>query len=105
MSVKQEKNKRKITKDGRSWKFRCYYTDIYGNRKQYESRLFFTRNEAIDAEAEFLTKVKTNDNIKEGLNITFEEVYNQWINYKIRQLKSTTSYRLKKNLNKNILEF
>ena len=34
MPVYQEKNKNKLTKDGRSWYYRCYYTDIYGIRKQ-----------------------------------------------------------------------
>ncbi len=32
MPAYQEKNKDKWTKDGRSWYFRCYYTDMYGGK-------------------------------------------------------------------------
>ena len=41
MPVYREKNKKKWTKDGRSYYFKCYYLDIYGKRKQYVSKLLF----------------------------------------------------------------
>ncbi len=60
----QEKSKKKWTKDGHSWYYRCYYTDMYGNRKQKESEKFFTKKEAKDAEMEFLRKIASTDEIK-----------------------------------------
>ena len=39
MAILQEKNKDKWTKDVRCWYFKNYYEDIYGNRKQYKSKL------------------------------------------------------------------
>ena len=97
------KGKDEWTKDGRSYYFRCYYTDIYGNRKQKESKLYKTRPEAKDAEAEFLIKIKSNDEIDK--NIDFKTVYGEWYIYKSRTLKCTTSYKLKKSLDKNILAY
>lgn len=97
------KEKSEWTKDGRSYYFRCYYTDIYGNKKQKESKLYKTRPEAKDAEAEFLIKIKSNDEIDK--NVDFETVYREWYIYKSRTLKCTTAYKLKKSLDKNILAY
>ncbi len=91
------------TNDGRSWIFRTYYTDMYGNRKQKKSEAYLTQKEAKEAEREFLTKVSTSDQVDS--NINFELVYKEWLNLKQMVLKQTTYYRLEKNLNKNILEF
>ena len=103
MPVYREKNKNKWTKDGRSYYFRCYYTDMYGNRKQKESKLYKLSSEAKEAEREFLNKVEKKDEINN--NITFEDVFNEWLLIKKRIIKCTTFYRLKKCLNKQVLSF
>ena len=103
MPVYREKNKKKWTKDGRSYYFRCYYTDMYGNRKQKESKLYKLSSEAKEAEREFLNKVEKKDEINN--NITFEDVFNEWLLIKKRIIKCTTFYRLKKCLNKQVLSF
>ena len=46
MAVYQEKDKKKWTKDGRKWYYRCYYTDIKGNRKQKISKMYETKKQA-----------------------------------------------------------
>lgn len=103
MPYYQEKNKSKWTKDGRSWYFRCYYTDVYGKRKQKDSRLYKTKSEAKNAEIDFLSK----HNIKSenDLNIMFIDVYSEWFALKKRSVKSTTAYSYTKIFDKNILEF
>ena len=53
MAVYNEKNKNKWTKDGRHYYYKCYYTDMYGNRKQKVSKMFLTSNEAKNSEREF----------------------------------------------------
>ena len=93
----------KKTKDGRCWHYRCYYTDIYGNRKQKESKLFATKREAIDAEVSFLKKNQTESVII--TTIKFEDVYNEWLDYKKQLVKSTTFYGIKKLCDKHILKF
>lgn len=56
MAVYNEKNKSKWTKDGRHWYFVCYYKNIYGERKQKVSKMYFTKKEAEEAELVFLSK-------------------------------------------------
>ena len=104
MPVYREKNKKKWTKDGRSYYFKCYYTDIYGNRKQKESKLYKLSSEAKDAEREFLTNNKTKYNNDKEV-IIFSDVWEEWFNFKKKALKSTSAYRIKKSIDKNILLF
>ena len=103
MPVYREKNKNKWTKDGRSYYFRCYYTDMYGNRKQKESKLYKLSSEAKEAEREFLNSVEKKDIT--DTNISFEAVFYEWLSIKERAVKCTTYYRLKQNLTKHILNF
>lgn len=99
----QEKNKNKLPKSGYSWYYRCYYTDMYGNRKQKQSKMYPSKTLAKDAEMEFLRKIKTTDEV--DYNIRFEYAYNDWLSFKKEQVKATTYYRLKTNLDKHILEY
>lgn len=103
MAVYQEKDKSKWTKDGRSWYFRCYYTDMYGKNKQKESKKYLRKKDAEEAERIFLTFVSTNTVV--NYDITFEELYNEWYQYKAKIVKSTTAYDLKVKLGKHILAF
>lgn len=102
MSVRQEK-KSKWTNDGRSWFYDVYYFDIYGKRKEKKSKLFKTQKEAKNAERDFLNSLENND--IDNRTIDFETVFNEWLEYKKKIIKSTTYYRLKKNLSKNILQY
>lgn len=103
MAVIQLKDKSKWTKDGRSWYYDTYYTDIYGNRKEKKSKLYLRRKHAEEAERVFLNTIQKEDVLDS--NISFEAVFNEWLLYKRKVVKSTTYYRLEKNLGKNILEF
>lgn len=103
MAVIQLKDKSKWTKDGRSWYFDTYYTDMCGNRKEKKSKLYLRRKHAEEAERAFLNTIQKEDITNN--NISFEEVFDEWFFYKKRTIKSTTFYGLKKNLSKNILAF
>ena len=87
MTVYQEKNKNKLTKDGRSWYFRCYYTDGYGNRKQKESKKYFMKKEALDAEREFLNSLEVSIPTKK---MTFCDLKKEYLEYKKQTVKITT---------------
>lgn len=103
MAVYQEKDKSKWTKDGRKWYFITYYTDIYGVRKRKKSKMFITKSEAQEAERDFLIETKTTSTT--DYNITFKEVFDEWLLYKKTQVKSTTYYGIKKNTQKHILSY
>ena len=103
MAIYQEKNKNKLPKSGYSWYYRCYYTDMYGNRKQKQSKMYSTKKEAKDAEMEFLSEIRSTDEI--DYNISFENVYNEWLQCKMSQVKITTFYGIKKMLDKHIFDY
>lgn len=103
MPVYQEKNKSKLPKNGYSWYFRVYYTDIYGNRKQKQSKMFPSKTLAKDNEREFLNKINTCNETDN--NINFEIIYNEWLEFKKTQIKITTHYSIKKKSDKHILKW
>lgn len=106
MPFYQDKNKDgNIIKDskGNSWYYRCYYTDLYGNRKQKKSRKFKTKTEAQIAERTFLLGKEKDNEIDR--NVYFSTVYNNWLEYKKNKVKSTTFYCIKKKTDKHILNY
>lgn len=103
MAIYQEKKQNKITKDGRSWYYKTYYTDMYGKRKQKVSKMYKTKKEAKDAERDFLNIVQYED--IPDYDISFESVYNEWLDYKKSQVKSTTFYARKKRANYHIIPY
>ena len=102
MAIYQEKNKNKLPKNGNSWYFRTYYTDIYGNRKQKQSKMYSNKKLAQDAEREFLNTINKHEEAKD--KITFEYVYEEWFKIKAPTLKCTTFYRKKVCLDLHIFE-
>lgn len=96
--VYQEKNKSKWSKDGRKWYYRCYYEDIYGNRKQKQSKLFETKKEAQEEERLFLLKL--NNNIKD---ILFEELTIEYLKDYKKKNKESTYYDTKNRIDKHII--
>lgn len=47
-----------ITKDDRKYYFSCYYTDKYGTRKKYMSKMYKDIRECEKAERSFLEETK-----------------------------------------------
>ncbi len=106
MPVYQKKDKNgKAIKDtkGNSWYYRCYYTDMYGKRKQTKSRLYPTKSIASDEEHDFLRKIKTTD--KTDLNIYFKHVCDEWLDFKKNKIKITTYYGVEKATKKYIYKY
>ena len=103
MAIYQEKNKKKWTKDGRSWYFRVYYTDIYGNRKQKVSKLYMRKPLAREAERNFLNNIENNE--VKNHDMKFAVIYIEWLEYKKQLLKVTSYYRIKKTLDKHVLGY
>lgn len=103
MPVYKEKSKKRWTKDGRTYYFREYYIDQYGVKKQYRSEYYIDREKAEEERAKWLLQLKIDNDA--SLNISFKEVYEEWYVYKSMTLKCTTAYKLKKSLDKNILNY
>lgn len=103
MPVYKEKSKKRWTKDGRAYYFREYYIDQYGVKKQYRSEYYIDREKAEEERAKWLLQLKIDNDT--SLNISFKEVYEEWYVYKSMTLKCTTAYKLKKSLDKNILNY
>jgi len=101
MPVYNENDKKKWTKDKRHWYFRCTYEDINGNKKRYKSKMYLSKQDAEDAESKFMIKTKSHDLITN--NVLFKEVFNEWLFYKKRKVKSSTYYEQKKIAEKHIL--
>ena len=74
----------KPTKDGRSWYFRTYYSDFYGNRKQKESAKFFTKKEALEEERLFLIKISEQPITKNTTIKDLEVSYTEYQKDKVR---------------------
>lgn len=111
MPVYQKKDKNgKILKNtkGNSWYYKCYYTDIYGNRKQRLSKLYKLSKDAKEAERVFLeetSKSINNTTIVSDKNIDFMQIYNEWLLYKKAKVKSTTFYSVVKRCEHHIIPF
>ena len=87
MAIYQEKEKKKITKDGRSWYFRVPYVDISGKRIQHMSGKYFTKKEAQQAEREFLASIKDKS---DNTNMKFKDLYLAFYEYQKDKVKDTT---------------
>ncbi len=103
MPVYQETNKKKIPKNGYSWYFRCYYNDIYGRKKQKQSKMYKSRTIAKDEERKFINNVENGK--LNNKDIDFCDLYNNWWNVKKKELKITNANNLKPSLDKNMFSF
>lgn len=79
------------TKDGRSWYYRCFYDDAFGERKQKKSMKYSLKSEALEAERIFLLNKVNNDH----KSYTFYDAYLYLINNKDNQYKNTTIHQYK----------
>ena len=103
MPIYKEKNKKKITNDGRAFYFREYYLDQYGNKKQYRSQYYIDKDKAEEERAKWLLKMRTQDDT--DYSISFLDVYREWLLYKQTQVKSTTFYSVVKRCEHHILPY
>ena len=85
MSVNKAKTP---TKDGKYWFFRVVYKDEFNTPKRYNSKKYFTRAEAKEAELEFLNKLKENVNIP--TKMTFKDLWNAFLEYQDDKVRIST---------------
>ena len=84
--------KKKYLKSGIKYSYTLRYKDIYGNTKQYTSKGYDTKREAELEEAKF--RIKVNEKKVSLSNITFDDVFKEYIEYKSKQIKPQTISKL-----------
>lgn len=80
------------TKDGRIYYFRIKYKDVFGKTHDYSSQKYFTLKEAKEEEAKFRIKVFTKATTSS--TITLNQVFNEYLNYKKKELKAQSIRRI-----------
>ena len=85
--------KKKTLKSGIKYSFTLRYKDIYGNTKQYTSKGYNTKREAELEEAKF--RIKIQEKKTSFTNITFNDVYQEYIEYKSKLVKLQTLNKIK----------
>lgn len=104
MSIFEEKNKNKIPKKlgkiDKCYYFKCYYTDLYGNRKRKQGSYWKRKKDAELEEKNFLDSLK---DLSSKNKITIKELKEDYLKYQKDRIK-ITSYACLENQLKNIDE-
>ena len=77
--------KKKQLKSGSKYCFTLRYSDIYGNKKQYTSKGYDTKKEALEEEAKFRIKM-TNKKVSSS-SITFKQIELEYLDYIKKDIK------------------
>ena len=85
--------KKKNTVSGIKYAFTLRYNDIYGNKKQYTSKGYETKREAELEEARF--RIKVQENKVNSSNVTFNQVFAEYIEYRSKDMKIQSINKLK----------
>lgn len=85
--------KKKQLKSGIKYSYTLRYKDIYGNTKQYTSKGYDTKKEAELEEAKF--RIKIQEKKISFNNITFDDVFKEYIEYKSKSVKVQTLNKIK----------
>lgn len=85
--------KKKQLKSGIKYSYTLRYKDIYGNTKQYTSKGYDTKKEAELEEAKF--RIKIQEKKVSFNNITFDDVFKEYIEYKSKSVKVQTLNKIK----------
>lgn len=82
-------NKAKVpTKNGNQWFFRVNYKDEFNNNKQYNSKKYATRNEAKQAEIDYLKNLKKNISVPSKM--TIGDLWEAFLEYQEDKVRIST---------------
>ena len=87
-----------VTKDGRKWYFSIRYLTANGEQKRKKSQYYKSKPEAQEAEHQFLIEIKQNK-----IDITFEELYNQYLSYAEESIKGSSKFCKDSRIRNHIL--
>lgn len=89
-----------ITRDGRKWYFSVCYLTANGERKRKKSQQYASKPEAQETERLFLLDVKHN-----RIDITFKEMYYQYLEYTAENIKGSTKYCKNNRIKNHIMNY
>jgi len=89
-----------VTKDGRKWYFSVCYETANGERKRKKGQLYLTKQEAQEAERQYLIEVK-----QCRIDITFEKLYHKYIDYVEDSIKGSSKYCKDNRMKNHILPY
>jgi len=90
---------KEATRDGKKWYFSVRYAKATGEKARHKSKKFATRQEAQEAERQFLI-----DKTHNRKDITFEEAYYQYLNYIEEGIKGSTKYTKRSRFKNHIVK-
>lgn len=93
MSIETRENNGK-----KQYRYRCYYSDVYGNRKQKNSKWYSTKKEAKEQEIAFI-----NSSYSGSCNASFGDMYDEYVNDSKNQNCERT-IRVKKDIKRLYLQ-
>jgi len=94
------KSETEVTKDGRKWYYSVCYVKPNGEEGREKSGKFATKKEAQEAERQFLE-----DQTNSKTDITFEEMYNQYMEYAEEYIKGSTKHCKKNRIENHVLDY
>jgi len=97
MAIFKSKN---ITKDGRKWYFSVRYKNAHGEKMRKKSGNFATKQEAEKAERQFI-----NDKNDIKIAMTFEEMYNRYLDYVTESIKGSTLFNKRNRIKNHVLNY
>ena len=97
MAIFAEKNKipKKLGKIEKCYYFRCYYTDLYGNRKRKQGSYWKRKKDAEEEERQFLNSIK---DLSGKNKITIKELKEDYLKYQKNNLKITSFLSLENQI-------
>jgi len=78
----------KPTKDGRSYFYKVFYKDNFGNDKQFVSKKFATKTEAKDEERKFMSSLR--EEKKTPNKMTLGNLWDKWYEYQNDKVRIST---------------
>ena len=89
-----------VTRDGRKWYFSICYTTALGERKRKKSQLYASKQEAQNAERQFLIEISV-----DRIDLTFKDLYYRYIDYADESIKGSTKYCKNQRIKNHILPY
>ena len=91
---------KEATKNGKKWFYSIRYLTANGEKVRYKSKKFATKQEAQENERQFLI-----DRTENRINITFEDMYYQYLDYTEESIKGSTKYCKNNRIKNHILNY
>jgi integrase len=91
---------KEATKNGKKWFFSVRYLAVNGEKVRHKSKKYIKKQEAQEAERQFLI-----DSANSRIDITFQEMYYQYLDYTEESIKGSTKYCKNNRIKNHVLTY